>query len=176
MWHAVLMLSLDNLFAKEGLEGLRKFVASVARALPGESLEWLVEPKVDGVAISLRYEDGVLVTGATRGDGETGDDITQNLRTVWAIPLRLRGTTIPSVLEVRGEVYMTSSGFARLRAELRSAGVEPFANPRNAAAGSLKLHHSRLVARRPLDSSLSALGRSAGNLFFLNPERHSGFT
>ena len=99
--HAVPMLSLDNLFAKEGLEGLRKFVASVARALPGESLEWLVEPKVDGVAISLRYEDGVLVTGATRGDGETGDDITQNLRTVRAIPLRLRGTTIPSVLEVR---------------------------------------------------------------------------
>ncbi len=160
--HAVPMLSLDNLFAKEGLEGLRKFVASAARALPGESLEWLVEPKVDGVAISLRYEDGVLVTGATRGDGETGDDITQNLRTVRAIPLRLRGTTIPSVLEVRGEVYMTSSGFARLRAELRSAGVEPFANPRNAAAGSLKLLDSRLVARRPLDFVAFGLGQISG--------------
>ena len=93
--HAIPMLSLDNLFAKEGLDGLRKFVASVARAVPGESLEWLVEPKIDGVAIGLRYEHGVLVIGATRGDGETGDDITQNLKTVRAIPLRLRGEAIP---------------------------------------------------------------------------------
>ena len=125
--HALPMLSLDNLFAKEGLDGLRKFVTSVARAVPGEPLEWLVEPKVDGVAISLRYEDGVLVSGATRGDGEAGDDITQNLKTVRAIPLRLRGPAVPSVLEVRGEVFMTSSGFARLRDEMRSAGQEPFA-------------------------------------------------
>ena len=156
--HAMPMLSLDNLFAKEGLDGLRKFVASVARAVPGESLEWLVEPKIDGVAIGLRYEHGVLVIGATRGDGETGDDITQNLKTVRAIPLRLRGEAIPSVLEVRGEVYMTSSGFARLRAELISAGQEPFANPRNAAAGSLKMLDSRLVARRPLEFVAFGLG------------------
>jgi DNA ligase (NAD+) len=156
--HALPMLSLDNLFAKEGLDGLRKFVASVARAVPGEPLEWLVEPKVDGVAISLRYEHGVLVSGATRGDGETGDDITQNLKTVRAIPLSLRGAAIPSVLGVRGEVYMTSSGFARLRDELRSAGQEPFANPRNAAAGSLKLLDSRLVARRPLEFIAFGLG------------------
>ena len=134
--HAQPMLSLDNLFAKDGLEGLRKFVASVA---PGEPLEWLVEPKIDGVAISLRYERGVLVSGATRGDGETGDDITQNLKTVRNIPLRLRGAAVSSVLEVRGEIYMSSSGFARLRDEMRSAGQEPFANPRSAAAGSLKL-------------------------------------
>ena len=160
--HALPMLSLDNLFAKEGLAGLRKFVASVTRALPCESLEWLVEPKIDGVAISLRYEDGVLVTGATRGDGETGDDITQNLRTVRAIPLRLRGSAIPSILEVRGEVYMTSAGFARLRSELRSAGVEPFANPRNAAAGSLKLLDSRVVARRPLHFVAFGLGEVSG--------------
>ncbi|HET9523723.1 MAG TPA: NAD-dependent DNA ligase LigA, partial [Terrimicrobiaceae bacterium] len=156
--HAIPMLSLDNLFAKEGLEGLRKFVASVARAVPGESLEWLIEPKIDGVAIGLRYEHGVLVIGATRGDGETGDDITQNLKTVRAIPLRLRGVAIPSVLEVRGEVYMTSSGFARLRDELISAGQEPFANPRNAAAGSLKMLDSRLVARRPLEFVAFGLG------------------
>ena len=156
--HAVPMLSLDNLFAKDGLEGLRKFVASVARAVPGKPLEWLVEPKVDGVAISLRYEEGVLVSGATRGDGETGDDITRNLKTVRAIPLRLRGETVPSVLEVRGEIYMTSSGFARLRDELRSAGLEPFANPRSAAAGSLKLLDSRLVARRPLEFVAFGLG------------------
>ncbi len=156
--HALPMLSLDNLFAKEGLEGLRKFVASVARAVPGEPLEWLVEPKVDGVAISLRYEHGLLVSGATRGDGETGDDITQNLKTVRAIPLRLRGDVAPSVLEARGEVYMTSSGFAKLRDDLRSAGQEPFANPRNAAAGSLKLLDSRLVARRPLEFVAFGLG------------------
>jgi DNA ligase (NAD+) len=156
--HGIPMLSLDNLFAKEGLEGLRKFVTSVARSLPGESLEWLVEPKIDGVAISLRYENGVLVIGATRGDGETGDDITQNLKTVRAIPLRLRGAVVPSVLEVRGEVYMTSSGFARLRDELRAAGQEPFANPRNAAAGSLKMLDSRLVARRPLEFVAFGLG------------------
>ncbi|MGB8465321.1 MAG: hypothetical protein WCE49_10290, partial [Terrimicrobiaceae bacterium] len=156
--HALPMLSLDNLFAKEGLEGLRKFVTSVARAVPGEPLEWLVEPKVDGVAISLRYEHGLLVSGATRGDGETGDDITQNLKTVRAIPLRLRGDVAPSVLEARGEVYMTSSGFAKLRDDLRSAGQEPFANPRNAAAGSLKLLDSRLVARRPLEFVAFGLG------------------
>ena len=156
--HAIPMLSLDNLFAKEGLDGLRKFVASVARAVPGESLEWLVEPKIDGVAIGLRYEHGVLVIGATRGDGETGDDITQNLKTVRAIPLRLQGEAIPSLLEVRGEVYMTSSGFARLRDELISAGQEPFANPRNAAAGSLKMLDSRIVARRPLEFIAFSLG------------------
>jgi DNA ligase (NAD+) len=156
--HVRPMLSLDNLFAKEGVEGLRKFVAGVARAVPGEPLEWLVEPKIDGVAISLRYEHGVFVSGATRGDGETGDDITQNLKTVRAVPLRLRGAVIPSVLEARGEVYMTSTGFARLRDDLRAAGQEPFANPRNAAAGSLKLLDSRLVARRPLEFVAFGLG------------------
>lgn len=155
--HAVPMLSLENLFAKEGLEGLRRFVSSVSRALPGEPLEWLVEPKVDGVAISLRYEEGVLATGATRGDGEIGDDISRNLKTVRAIPLRLKGPA-PHVMEVRGEVFMTLSGFSRLREEMRAAGQEPFANPRNAAAGSLKLLDSRLVARRPLEFVAFGLG------------------
>ena len=155
--HAMPMLSLDNLFAKEGLEGLRKFISSVAKAVPGEPLEWLVEPKVDGVAISLRYERGILVTGATRGDGETGDDITGNLKTVRAIPLRLKGA-VPSILEVRGEVFMTLAVFARLCAEMRAAGQEPLANPRNAAAGSLKLLDPRLVARRPLEFVAYGLG------------------
>jgi DNA ligase (NAD+) len=155
--HAVPMLSLENLFAKDGLEGLRKFVGSVARALPGEQLEWLVEPKVDGVAISLRYEEGVLVTGATRGDGEVGDDISRNLKTVRAIPLRLKGQ-VPSVIEVRGEIFITSSGFSRVCDEMRAAGQEPFANPRNAAAGSLKILDSRLVARRPLEFAAFGLG------------------
>ncbi len=161
--HAQPMLSLDNLFAKEGLDGLRKFVNSVARAVPGEPLDWLVEPKVDGVAISLRYEQGVLVTGATRGDGEIGDDITQNLKTVRAIPLRLK-EAVPSILEVRGEVFMKLSVFSRLCEEMRTAGQEPFANPRNAAAGSLKLLDSRLVARRPLEFSAYGLGAVSADL------------
>ena len=155
--HAVPMLSLENLFAKEGLEGLRKFVGSVARAVPGEALEWLVEPKIDGVAISLRYEHGLLVNGATRGDGEIGDDISRNLKTVRAIPLRLKGSA-PAVIEVRGEVFMTLSGFSRLCDEMRAAGQEPFANPRNAAAGSLKLLDSRVVARRRLEFLAFGLG------------------
>ena len=155
--HAMPMLSLDNLFAKEGLDGLRKFLSSVAKALPGESLDWLVEPKVDGVAISLRYEQGLFVTGATRGDGEIGDDISRNLKTIRAIPLRLKGS-VPSILEVRGEVFMTLSTFARLCEEMRAAGQEPFANPRNAAAGSLKLLDPRLVARRPLEFVAYGLG------------------
>ncbi len=158
--HAVPMLSLENLFAKEGLEGLRKFVSSVARAVPGEALEWLVEPKVDGVAISLRYEHGLLISGATRGDGETGDDIGRNLKTVRAIPLRLKGRA-PAVIEVRGEVYMTLSGFSRLCDEMRAAGQVPFANPRNAAAGSLKLLDSRVVARRPLEFVAFGLGEAS---------------
>ena len=155
--HPMPMLSLDNLFAKEGLDGLRKFVSSVAKALPGESLDWLVEPKVDGVAISLRYEQGLFVTGATRGDGEIGDDISRNLKTIRAIPLRLKGPG-PSILEVRGEVFMTLSTFARLCEEMRAAGQEPFANPRNAAAGSLKLLDPQLVARRPLEFVAYGLG------------------
>ncbi len=154
--HAVPMLSLDNLFAKEGLEGLQKWVTSVEKAVPGEPLEWLVEPKVDGLAISLRYEDGKLVTGATRGDGETGDDITENLKTIRSIPLRIEGA--PEVLEVRGEVYMPVEGFRRMCDEMRAAGEEPFANPRNAAAGSLKQLDPATVAKRPLAIVLYGIG------------------
>ena len=119
--HAMPMLSLENLFAKEGLDGLRKFISSVAKAVAGEPLDWLVEPKVDGVAISLRYEGGVFLTGATRGDGEIGDDITRNLKTVRAIPLRLKGA-VPSTLEVRGEVFMNLAVFSRLCEEMRAVG------------------------------------------------------
>ena len=100
--HAVPMLSLDNLFAKDGIDALRKWIVSVEKLLPGEPLAWLVEPKIDGLAVSLRYEDGLLKTGATRGDGETGDDITENLKTIRSVPLRLhapaasrRGATSP---------------------------------------------------------------------------------
>ena len=158
--HAVQMLSLDNLFAKEGFEGLNKWIVSVEKLLPGEPLEWLVEPKIDGVAVSLRYERGLLTEGATRGDGETGDDITDNLKTIRAVPLRLKGA--PEVLEVRGEVYMTAAGFRRVCDAMIAEGDEPFANPRNATAGSLKLLDPRIVAKRPLEIVLYGLGELSG--------------
>jgi DNA ligase (NAD+) len=154
--HAMPMLSLDNLFAKEGAEGLRKFVVSVERLLPGEPLEWFVEPKIDGVAVSLRYEDGRLVTGATRGDGEVGDDITASLRTIRSVPLKIANA--PEVLEVRGEVYMTAAGFRKICDEMIARGEEPFANARNTAAGALKQLDPRLVAKRPLEIVLYGLG------------------
>lgn len=157
--HRVPMLSLDNLYAdKDGPAAVAKWILSVEKLLPGEALEWLVEPKVDGVAVSLRYENGVLALGATRGDGDHGDDITQNLRTIKSLPLRLRGA--PPVLEVRGEVYMPLEGFERFCESLQAAGEAPFANPRNAAAGSLKLLDPREVAKRPLEITLYGLGET----------------
>jgi DNA ligase (NAD+) len=161
--HLVPMLSLDNTYSQEEL---RDFVARVQRILPNETLDWMVEPKIDGVAISLRYENGSFTVGATRGDGTTGDDITPNLRTIRSIPQRLHGNkkdSNPSLLEVRGEVYLTKSGFEKLNAERKAAGEETFANPRNAAAGSLKQLDARLVAKRPLDIVLYGLGSVQGS-------------
>jgi len=157
--HLVPMLSLDNTYSREEL---RAFVNRVARLLPDEPLVWIVEPKIDGLAVNLRYEQGRLVCGATRGDGTTGDDITANLRTIRSIPSRLHiaaGTAAPALLEVRGEVFLTKAGFDKINAERRAAGEEIFANPRNAAAGSLKQLDPRIVARRPLDILLYGLGR-----------------
>ena len=156
--HAVPMLSLDNLFAKDGIDALRKWIVSVEKLLHGEPLAWLVEPKIDGLAVSLRYEDGLLRTGATRGDGETGDDITENLKTIRSIPLRLQGKDVPEVLEARGEVYLPLAGFQRIVEEMIAAGEEPFANARNTAAGTLKQLDPALVAKRPLDIVLYGLG------------------
>jgi DNA ligase (NAD+) len=164
--HLVPMLSLDNLFSKEGPEAVRKWIVSVEKLLPGEPLEWLVEAKIDGVAVSLRYEHGELVCGATRGNGETGDDITQNLKTIRSIPLRLTAPkkgALPERFEVRGEVYMPLAGFQRLREELIAEGEEPFANPRNATAGSLKQLDWRSVARRPLEIVVYGLGAVEGD-------------
>jgi len=160
--HAVPMLSLDNLFAKDGFEALQKWVSSVEKLLPGETLEWLVEPKVDGVAVSLRYENGAFITGATRGDGETGDDITGNLKTIRAIPLRINNA--PEVLEVRGEVYLPVAGFRKVCDEMIARGEEPFANPRNAASGSLKQLDPAEVARRPLSITLYSPGECSDDL------------
>ena len=145
--HAVPMLSIENTYS---FDELREWDARVRRGLTaGETVRYVVEIKVDGVAASLRYEQGKFVLGATRGDGERGDDITANLKTVWGIPLALEGDP-PPLLEVRGEVYMTNSELVRLN-ELRRANDElPFANPRNSTAGSLKLLDPRLCAQRRL--------------------------
>lgn len=151
------MTSLDNTYSQAEL---RQFVDRVQRILPGEKLQWLVEPKVDGVAINLRYEHGRFTVGATRGDGITGDDITTNLKTIRSIPVRLDNA--PDVMEVRGEVYMPSAGFKKLNAERVAAGEEPFANPRNASAGSLKQLDPRIVAKRPLTMVVYGLGEIQG--------------
>ena len=158
--HLAPMMSLDNTYSQEEV---REFVARVQKLLPGETLDWVVEPKVDGLAVNLRYEDGLFTVGATRGDGTTGDDITANLRTLRSIPLRLaRGPHRPAVLEVRGEVYLNKEVFRRINEERVSAGEEPFANPRNAAAGSLKQLDPSIVAKRRLDIVLYGTGRTEG--------------
>jgi len=140
----------------EAKEKAQKLFKTIKRAVP---LEWVVEPKVDGLAVSLRYGNGAFVIGATRGDGTTGDDITANLKTIRSVPLRLGGKA-PEALEVRGEVYMTKSGFEKLNAERKAAGEELYGNPRNTAAGSLKLLDPKIVATRPLDIVLYGVGQA----------------
>ena len=157
--HAVPMLSIENTY---NYDEIREWDVRVRKGLnPGDVVHYAVELKVDGVAISLRYEGGKLVLGATRGDGERGDDVTANLRTVRGIPVAL-GEGPPSVLEVRGEVYMTNAELVRLNG-LRVANEEaPFANPRNATAGSLKLLDSKLCAQRRLRFVAHGLGQVVG--------------
>ncbi|QEA37920.1 NAD-dependent DNA ligase LigA [Pistricoccus aurantiacus] len=148
--HALPMLSLDNAFNEAELAA---FTQRVAERLErdADSLEFCCEPKFDGAAISLVYEDGVLVSGATRGDGRTGEGITTNLRTLRSIPLKLRGDNVPTLLEVRGEVIMSHSGFEKLNDRAREEDAKVFANPRNAAAGSLRQLDPRVTATRPLE-------------------------
>jgi len=146
--HSIPMLSLGNGFSEEDV------IAFDRRAREGlgasEPIDYAAELKFDGLAINLRYENGVLVQAATRGDGATGENVTANIRTVRAIPLRLRGENLPAVLDVRGEVLMFKADFAALNARQREAGVKEFANPRNAAAGSLRQLDSRITAHRAL--------------------------
>ncbi len=147
--HRVAMLSLDNAF---GPEELAEFEARLQRALPGEATTYVCEPKVDGLGVALVYERGRFVRGATRGDGRVGEDVTHNLRTVRSIPLALRGPlAVLDVLEVRGEIYMSHQAFERLNRSLADADEEPFANPRNAAAGSVRQKDPAITATRPLD-------------------------
>lgn len=147
--HLAAMLSLDNAL-DEG--DLREFEARLRRALPGATFTYVCEPKVDGLGVALLYEDGRLIRGATRGDGRFGEDVTPNLRTVRSIPLRLAGRLAGCRrVEVRGEVYMSHAAFERLNRELEAQGEAPFANPRNAAAGSVRQKDPAVTARRALD-------------------------
>jgi DNA ligase (NAD+) len=155
--HLLPMLSLGNAF---GEQDLRDFDRRVRGGLDGEAVEYVVELKIDGLAISLLYENGVLVRGATRGDGEVGEDITQNLRTIKSIPLKLRNA-VP-LLEVRGEAFMPKKEFARLNEEREEAGEQTFANPRNAAAGSLRQLDPKITAMRALDAFLYGIGQVDG--------------
>jgi DNA ligase (NAD+) len=157
--HEVPMLSLAN--AMEDDEA-RAFDDRLRQKLELESIEYNVEPKLDGLAISLLYEQGSLIQAATRGDGETGENVTQNVRTIDSIPLRLRGENLPSILEVRGEVFMPMAGFEQLNKMQQSLGKKPFANPRNAAAGSLRQLDSEITASRPLDMFCYNIGRAEG--------------
>jgi DNA ligase (NAD+) len=164
--HAKPMLSLANAFSEQEV---RDFVARIADQTGEAEPTFCVEPKLDGLAISLRYEDGLFVRGATRGDGATGEDVSANLRTVRAIPLRLRGRA-PAVLEVRGEVYMPRAAFEAFNARARERGERTLANPRNGAAGSLRQLDARVTAARPLAFYAYALGAVEG---WTPPARHS---
>src|SRR5437773_4519361 len=156
--HLIPMLSLDNTYSEEEV---KNFYARIQRLLPNEKIPVVIEPKVDGVAVSLIYENGRLRQAATRGDGNVGDNITQNIRTIRSVPERLRGAA-PKLLEVRGEVYMDKHGFEKLNDERRKAGLLLFANPRNAAAGSLKQLDPAIVAKRPLGVVLYGTGATEG--------------
>ncbi len=152
------------------LQRFREFDANVRKQLGRDRVEYVLEPKVDGVSIGVHYRDGQFVLGVTRGDGQFGDDITANLRTVRAVPLRLRTLKPPALLEVRGEAYIATKDFEKLNAQLAAAGEEPFPNARNATAGTLKQLDPRLVARRPLSAVFYAIGASEGIEFATHAE------
>jgi DNA ligase (NAD+) len=163
--HAIPMLSLANAM-DEG--EIREFDARIRRMLGrAEPLEYVGEPKMDGLAVELVYEGGRLVVGSTRGDGDTGEEVTNNLRTIPAVPLRLRPTAegVPELLEVRGEVYMELSRFRELNRRREEEGLPPFANPRNAAAGSLRQLDPGITAQRPLSIVFYGVGRVSGRSF-----------
>jgi DNA ligase (NAD+) len=165
--HELPMLSLANAFTEEEV---RDFVRRIDDRLERASPMFSVEPKFDGLAISLRYEDGVLVRGATRGDGETGEDVTANLRTIKAIPLKLHGRGWPATLEVRGEVYMPRAAFEKYNAHAREHGGKVLVNPRNGAAGSVRMKDPAESAKRPLAFYAYAVGVVDGGTL---PSSHS---
>ncbi|MFL5038530.1 MAG: NAD-dependent DNA ligase LigA, partial [Xanthobacteraceae bacterium] len=148
--HALPMLSLDNAFSDDDV---RDFVARIRRFLGlahDEPIVFTAEPKIDGLSLSIRYEQGRLTSAATRGDGTVGEDVTANVRTLADVPSELRGKAVPAVCEIRGEVYMTKSAFLALNQRQAEAGGQVFANPRNSAAGSLRQKDATITATRPL--------------------------
>jgi DNA ligase (NAD+) len=158
--HVIPMLSLGNVFSEEELLAFDKRIHD--RLKSEVETEFVAEPKLDGLAISILYENGVFTRAATRGDGETGEDVTHNVRTIASVPLRLLGEGYPAVLEVRGEIYMPKAGFEAFNAKMRALGEKTFVNPRNAAAGSLRQLDPRLTAQRPLDIFCYAVGQVDG--------------
>ena len=168
--HELPMLSLGNAFSEDELHEFHRRVLDKLELDDQTELIYAAEPKLDGAAVSLLYEDGVLVQGATRGDGTTGEDITHNVRTIESIPLKLLGKTYPARLEVRGEVFMPKAGFNAYNERARLAGEKTFVNPRNAAAGSLRQLDPKLTAGRPLDMYAYSVGVATGGTL---PSRHS---
>ncbi|WP_336281316.1 NAD-dependent DNA ligase LigA [Cronobacter dublinensis] len=167
--HEVPMLSLDNVFDEASFLAFNKRVKD--RLKSTDALVYCCELKLDGLAVSLLYENGLLVRAATRGDGTTGEDITLNVRTIRAIPLKLRGDNIPARLEVRGEVFLPQAGFEKINEEARRTGGKVFANPRNAAAGSLRQLDPRVTAKRPLTFFCYGVGLLEGGEL---PRSHMG--
>ena len=164
--HRLPMLSLDNAFSDDELVD---FDRRVAERLQVDTVEYCCEPKLDGVAVSIAYQAGELVQAATRGDGTSGEDVTANVRTIANVPLRLTGKAIPTYLEVRGEIVIPRLAFEKMNARARETGDKVFANPRNAAAGSLRQLDSRVAARRPLSFTAYSVGVVEGEL----PATHS---
>ena len=156
--HRVPMLSLDNTYSEDEVAN---FYKRITRLLPDEKVPVVIEPKVDGVAVSVMYENGRLKYAATRGDGSVGDDITQNIKTIRSVPQQLRGSA-PKVFEMRGEAYLDKDGFKKLNKEREAAGLPLFANPRNAAAGSLKHLNPKVAAQRPLGMVFYGTGATEG--------------
>lgn len=165
--HEVPMLSLGNAFSDQDMSD---FDRRVREAVESENIEYAAEPKLDGLAISLLYENGLLIRAATRGDGRTGEDVTLNIRTIDAIPLKLRGNDFPPLVEIRGEVVMPKAGFEKLNQQQLDKGEKPFVNPRNAAAGSLRQLDPKITATRPLSFYSYGVGLMQGMSL---PDKHS---
>ncbi|MEL0587126.1 MAG: NAD-dependent DNA ligase LigA [Candidatus Thiodiazotropha sp. (ex. Lucinoma kazani)] len=159
--HSLPMLSLDNAFEEDEMGEFERRIRDRLKLDGGEKISYLAEPKLDGLAVNLRYEQGRLVLGATRGDGSRGEDVTSNVRTINAVPLKLQGNDWPPILEVRGEVFMPREGFEALNKHARELGEKSFVNPRNAAAGSLRQLDPRLTAKRPLSFYTYGFGEVA---------------
>lgn len=165
--HEIPMLSLDNVFNEQELKDFNQRLQD--RLKSTDIIEYVAEPKLDGIAVSLLYKEGILVRGATRGDGQVGEDITQNVRTIGSIPLKLRGSGYPTTLEVRGEIYMPKAGFNALNEKAVQDGTKTFVNPRNAAAGSLRQLDSKITATRPLEMCCYSAGWVEGGQL---PDNH----